>query len=300
MRVSTWQLTQSSIDTLLGVEKIMQKTQNQLSTGKRILTPADDPAGSAQSLSLTEVIGTNEQYQFNIIQARNRLTLEESTLEAAMNQIQRARELLITALNDPVGTANRLTIAKEVENIRVDVTALANTKDASDEYIFAGHQGLQQPFVTGGGGVVTYAGDQGQRFLQVSPTRYIEAGDSGYETFVNIPAFAGGKQDLFATLNTIVADLQADNPTDNSLKDLDYALDSLIEVRTLIGTRQRVLDNQETTNADYLVGLTAARSSIEDLDFAEAISRFNMQSVGLEAAQKSYARVQGLSLFNYL
>ena len=60
------------------------------------------------------------------------------------------------------------------------------------------------------------------------------------------------------------------------------------------------LDRQESTNDDYILDMQTTKSDIGDLDYAEAISQFNLQNISLQAAQQAYTRVQNLSLFNYL
>ena len=81
---------------------------------------------------------------------------------------------------------------------------------------------------------------------------------------------------------------------------LDTALNRVLDVRSQIGARLNALDSQQETNQDFLLNLQSAKSQVEDLDMAEAISRFNLQIVSLQAAQQSFVKVQNLSLFNLL
>jgi flagellar hook-associated protein 3 FlgL len=71
-------------------------------------------------------------------------------------------------------------------------------------------------------------------------------------------------------------------------------------VRSKVGARLNAIDNQSATNEAAIVALETNRSSIEDLDYAEAAAQLNLQLVALQAAQQSFVRIQGLSLFNYL
>ncbi len=88
--------------------------------------------------------------------------------------------------------------------------------------------------------------------------------------------------------------------TDEVLTDLDNALESFLGARTEIGARLRTLDNQESQNEKFILDLQTTLSDIENLNYAEAISRFNIQGIALQAAQQSFTRVQNLSLFNFL
>ena len=84
------------------------------------------------------------------------------------------------------------------------------------------------------------------------------------------------------------------------LEDLDSALDNFLKVRTTIGARLRALDDQESQNEKFILDMRTTLSDVRDLDFAEAISRFNIEQTALEAAQQAFSRVQNLSLFNFL
>jgi len=84
------------------------------------------------------------------------------------------------------------------------------------------------------------------------------------------------------------------------LDQLDTAIGRLLEVRAQVGARLNVLDSQDATNQDFKLSIESTKANIEDLDIAEAISRFNLQVVSLQAAQQAFVKVQGLSLFNLL
>ncbi len=300
MRVSTRLFQELGVNAILERQNALSKTQQQLSTGQRILTLADDPVAATLTLGIKESIEMTEQYQTNGTIAENRLGLEEATLEGVVNLLQRVRELAVQGNNDTLNAQDRTTMALEVRERLDELLGLANTKDANGEYLFAGFQGRTQPFTQPAPGVFAYSGDQGQRSLQIGPDRQVAVGDSGFDVFVDIPADSGGKQDIFTTLYTFAVDLEANNPSGVTLSDIDLAMDNILNVRARIGARQNVIDSRRDVNEGGLLQLRSTLSGIEDLDYAEAISRFNLELVGLEAAQQAYVRVQGLSLFNFL
>ena len=84
------------------------------------------------------------------------------------------------------------------------------------------------------------------------------------------------------------------------LTDLDGALNNFLRVRTSVGARMHALDEQESQNEKFVLDMESTLSDVQDLDYAEAISRFNIEQTALQAAQQAYSRVQKLSLFNYL
>lgn len=297
MRVSTKLLHQQGVDTLLQNQYKVSRTQLQLSTGNRILSPSEDPSGARKVLDLREVIANYEQYDRNMDALVGRLTIEENALRSSTDLLQRARELAVQGLNDSLGDAERDNIALEVRQILDQMLAVANSKDSNGEFVFAGFQSQTQPFVDGGSGTYTYNGDQGQRNLQVSPTRQVALGDSGQDVFMNIP---GSSVNTFRAVYNLAVALENNNPALAQLQDIDASLNTLNQYRASVGARMNAVESQRTLNDDVLLQSQTLLSDINDIDVAEAAARLNQELLGLQAAQQTYVRVQGLSLFDLL
>lgn len=300
MRISSLQLFRQGINAILDQQTRLAQTQNQLSTGKRIVSPADDPTGAAQLVGLSETARLTEQYQRNGEQARVRLELEDTTLGAVGDSLQRVRELAVRSLNDTNGAEERTAIAQEVRQLLDEMIGLANRKDGSGNYMFAGFQVNTVPFTDNGAGNFVYAGDNGQRQIQIASGRQVRDGDSGQAVFLDIPRTSGGTEDVFTTLYTLATDLEGDSPNGSSLEQLDNAIDHVLEIRATIGARLNAVDSQNGINESFLLQLEQTRSSIEDLDYAEAASRLSRESITLQAAQQAFVKVQNLNLFNFL
>ncbi len=403
MRISTSQIFQLGLSALLDQQQAASKTQLQIATGRRILTPADDPVGSVRILDLQEELGLTEQYQANSNFARARLGLEENALIGVGNLLHRVRELAILGNYDVLSADDRRSIATEVRGRLDDLLSLTNSRDPNGEYIFAGFQGLTQPFGPDISGNFIYSGDDGQRFLQIGPSRQVAISDSGTDVFrairngngtfatfsnpansgsgvidpgtvagtfvadtytitftqalptdpityevtgatsgVVIPAgtpyqsgatiaFNGvntaisgtpangdtfsvspsANQDLLTTVQNLAIALESTvdndagraqfhNALNRFLVDVDQGLDNILAVRTKVGARLGTLDDQREINADFLLQVQETLSTVHDVDYAEAATRLNQQLTAIEAAQLSFIRVQGLSLFNFL
>jgi len=305
MRISTSWAQQTAVNSILDQQSKLQKTQMQLSTGKKLLTPADDPAAAARSLDLNQGIKQTEQYQSNINAARQRLSLEEGVLQNATEVLHRIRELGVQGLNATNSPSDRVIIATEMEALNDHLLGLANTKNANGEYLFSGFKSTTQAFskntVSGG---YAYAGDANQRTLQIGENRQIADGDPGTNVFgtpVNstLPA-AGANANIFEAIGRFAADLRSNTPNSASLDDVASALDKMLTVEASVGARLNALDSQEGVNTDAILNMKTVLSATEDLDYAEAISKFNLQTVSLQAAQQAFTQVKKLSLFNYL
>jgi len=196
MRVSTALISQVSLAAMLDQQKKMSDTQLQVSTGKKLLAPSDDPYGSARTLDLNETIGLNTQYQENAGHAKNRLALEEGTLEGFNTAVQRIRELMIAGNNDSQTIESRAFISEEIEQLLDQVLSLSNATDSNGEYIFGGYQGKTKPFEADGVGNFLFYGDSGQRFLKVGSSTSVAIGDSGQDAFVAVKNGNGTFQTL--------------------------------------------------------------------------------------------------------
>ncbi len=306
MRISTQQMQQRGVDAMLERQAQLSVTQQQLATGKRLTAPSDDVLASTQVLALNEVIATYGQYQSNADVAENRLAAEEISITQGINVLQRARELAIQGNGGSLGAANRADIAVEVREILDEIIGLANTVDANGEYLFAGFNVDTAPFTVTenppASGLFDYAytGDLGQRSVQIGATRQVAVGDPGQDVFMNIPVSGGGTQSVFETLEQLAVDLEANVKNFATADDLQQAIDWLGGVRARIGARQNAIDTHRILNEDIVFQGKKTLSEVQDLDYAEAISRMNLQMVGLEASQRSFSRIQNLSLFNFL
>lgn len=311
MRVSTTQVFQNGLDSIQRSQQELSRTQLQLGSGQRILSPSDDPSGAVQSLQLTGAVEKLEQYERNSLSLQQRLGASETVVSSAVDGLQRVRELVVQGNNGSQTNETRAMIAGEIRQARDELVQLANSQDANGEYLFAGLSSWTQPFKVDGDGNVNYQGDDGQRSVQISPARTVPLGDSGERVFVDIPNSEGDQQPLFDTYARIVEALETpvtdqagredlNGTMARGLGDLDRALGHLLEVRTDLGGRMNTAETQSRINEDQLLQVRTALSEIRDLDYAEAISRFNLQQTALQAAQQTFVQVQRLSLFNFL
>jgi flagellar hook-associated protein 3 FlgL len=307
MRISTAQIFQQSVEAMLERQKALSETEQQVATGKRILKPSDDPSGAVRILDLKEAEQRLAQYQRNADWATARLDQEETALIGMQNLVQRVRELAVRGNNGTMNAEDRAAIAAEVTQLRDSFLQLANTRDANGEYVFAGFDSQSAPMTMTINGLgqaeFSFTGDDGQRMLQIGESREVAIGDPG-SLFMNLSsadtAATNGERDIGEIIDRVAFNFNADTPDQYSLTDLDTALSRLSEMRAKIGARMNAIDDQKVSNDAFTIAVTDVRSSLEDLDFAEAISRFNQQLTALQASQQAFIKVQDLSLFNFI
>jgi len=186
MRISTLQAFNNGVAGLQRNYANATRTQEQISTGNRILTPADDPVASVRLLQLEQQQNVLGQYDANLTAAKNSLTQEEVTLNSVNTVLQRVRELAVQAGNGGLSAEDRKSIAAELTEREDELLSLMNTRNARGEYLFSGFQGKTQPFVRDGEGSYSYQGDEGQRKLQIASSLNIAISDNGKSIFENV------------------------------------------------------------------------------------------------------------------
>lgn len=186
MRISSIQAFNNGVQGLQRNYADVTRTQEQISTGNRILTPADDPVASVRLLQLEQQQNVLSQYKSNLVAADNSLTQEEVTLASAHTILQRLQELTVRAGNGSLGELERQSIAAELKEREEELFALMNTRNARGEYIFSGFQGKTQAFGRDESGNYSYQGDEGQRRLQIGSSLDIPISDNGKRIFENI------------------------------------------------------------------------------------------------------------------
>ncbi|WP_150913805.1 flagellar hook-associated protein FlgL [Marinobacter halotolerans] len=404
IRVSSQQIFSGGINRLQDLNSNLAQTQEQISTGKRVNRPSDDPVAAARILKLDQELQRIDTYQRNVSLAENRLEQEEDALGRSVDVIQRVRELTVQAGSGALSPNDRRSISAELKERLGQLADITNTRDASGEYIFSGFQGDTPAFAQNASGSWVYQGDEGQRSLEIDDGVTVPISDHGKGIFSTISAavsgenttptapltdgrinsvevidqelystvapddivitvdaglgsltvtnsrtgnplpgspvpytsgepfeIAGvratisdeavgdqftidtaGRQSVFGTIEKLIAGLDSINKGTpagqdeyndliaNSLANLDNAQESVVLKQTELGGRLNAVESTRGFLEDSSVYSEEIRSELRDVDYAEAISNLSFQSFVLQAAQQSFARVSGLSLFDQL
>ncbi|MDY6930233.1 MAG: flagellar hook-associated protein FlgL, partial [Pseudomonadota bacterium] len=187
MRISSQQIFSGGINRLQDINSNLVETQQQISTGKKVNKPSDDPVAAARILKLDQEMRQVETYKRNATLADNRLKQEESALSSAVDITQRVRELTVQAGSGTLSANDRQSIAAELKERLGQLANITNTRDASGEYIFSGFQGQTPAFAKDGAGDWKYQGDEGQRVLEIDDGVTVPISDHGKGIFVDVP-----------------------------------------------------------------------------------------------------------------
>ncbi len=186
-RVTTNTFYQRAFSDFQSHQAEIAKLQHQIGSGKKLLKPSDDPAGSSRALDIRAVIGRLDAFETNAGLADRRLNFEDTTLAGVSDLLVRVKELALQANSGIQTSETRNAFRVEVEERLKELLDFANVRDANGDYLFAGFKSTAKPFDISSGSA-NYNGDQGVRNMQVSVNRRIAAGDSGDRVFMNVAA----------------------------------------------------------------------------------------------------------------
>lgn len=201
MRISSNTIFDSNVAALNQQQARLLQTQQQITSGRRLLTAADDPVAATRALEISQSDATNTQYASNRDSARNTLSLAEATLQSVTSLLQDVHDAAAGAGNSLLKSSDRSAIAADLSGRLQELIGLANSTDGIGNYLFSGFQSRTQPFANTATGVV-YSGDDGQRNVQVSAARQMASSDSGADVFMRIKNGNGKFATQAAAANT--------------------------------------------------------------------------------------------------
>jgi flagellar hook-associated protein 3 FlgL len=170
---------------LTQLQSNLSRTQNQISTNLAFTTPSQNPVAAGSVNNYDQALAQSQQYDSNASSAQTRLSTEDTALAQFQTELQTLRGLALQANNGSVSSEGRTAIASQAAQIQNSLLALGNTQDGNGEYIFGGFSTKNQPFTPTAGGA-NYAGDQGQRQVQIAAGQTIADGDNGNGVFNQI------------------------------------------------------------------------------------------------------------------
>lgn len=298
MRISTNQIQLSMLDNLQYGFGEYARLDRQISSNKRILQPSDDPVGSVQLLGLKKEQVAMEQYQKNIANAKSQLSQGEIQLESMTNILMRLRELTQTAATDSLSEDDRRAIATEVGVIKEGLFDLANARNESGSSLFAGSQVNQTTLVKNASGDYVYQGDALVREVSIAKGVTVGLNQTADKLFID-------NGDFFKQLDTMVAAIESGAPdaADQARSMLDRSKvlqDDISQMVSTIGARMNLLDQVDEGHTEKGTYSKEVSNQIESLDYASAVTQQAHVLMALQVQQQAFAKVNGLSLFNYM
>ena len=288
------------------VQSNLTQTQAQLAQGKQIINASDAPNQAATIQRLKSILSRQDSYQSSLNTVKARLQGEDSTLQSVSELLIRAKEVAVQGANDTLNMGDRKALANEMQSLRDQMLSLANTRDSNGNFLFAGSRVKQPAFAETANGSPVYMGDQTRMNVRVGDQQNIPINRTGTDAFVPVTRIdkdgAPVGVSFFQVMDNLIAGLNTANGSDirRGAGELDNLQQGLSLAHAQVGTNLNMVDQQTSIIEDTTLNLKSTLSSIEDLDYASAITKMNQQMLSLEAAQASFAKVSQLNLFNYI
>lgn len=268
------------------------KYQDQLSTGKKINKPSDDPIGSSKIIDYRVNIQHVEQYKKNIDETREFLSFSELALGSVVDNLTRAKELAIQAADDTITSDQRHYMAKEIEEIRRQILNIANSK-FKDNYVFSGFKVDTPPFDAAN---FNYLGDSGRSYVFLDKTMQMAQNIPGDEIF------GSGLSSVFNTLKDLQTGMETDDKSliNNALGMIDSDMSRILNVRADLGAKLNNLESMNSRQEETSLGLKELLSQVEDANIAETVTQLSKAQLALQALRQSSSPVIQQSLLDFL
>lgn len=304
MRISNAQITAMMHGSMNTSSEKLGKLMQQMATGERMLRPSDDPISAVRVLRIQREEATLTQYRTNIANVSGNLSKQEANLKAASDTMLNVRDLLLWAANGSNTSEDLAAIANEMGNLERTILSFANVRDEEGRYLFSGTLS-DRPAITFDAATQSYGltGNDQYRQAAVANGVLVEENVTAAQVF-------GGGVGMLNDLNTLVkmlADpaLDANDPAVQAsitatLNSLDKTHGNLLGAVSELGGRQNTLTLLSSSNEDVSLVNKKIDGQLSQLDYASASIDLNNYQLSLQATQKTYLKINGLSLFGML
>ena len=330
MRVTNQMMSKSFLKDLNRNQNYMKRINDQLTSGKEIRRPSDNPFKVARSMQLNSDINANTQYNENIKDTINWLDTTDTALEQLGNSFQRFRELMVSAGNAAYGSDEKRAIKDEMNEKVNEIAQILNT-NFDGKYIFGGSKGSTKPVGTDkniitGNNSLHLSGNNGEvlnidnldedvqnQINMINKKLAVEV-SQGVTMDYNVSATDillfkdknGVSINVMDLLKDITNNVVSENPLDGvkitseNLKVMDETVSNLLRIRAEVGAKQNRMQSAGSQNEDQNFNLTDILSQTEDIDLAQKnIEAAVAQNVYMASLQVS-AKIIQPSLLDFL
>ena len=286
-RITQRSIADTTMRGLQGNLARLQKLQEQLSSGRRIDRPSDDPSGAASAMTFRSQRVAAEQHLTNIDQAVGRLNVTDDALVTVSSRLRAAREHMVASRSGALNTEARQALSAQVTAIRSEVVDTYNTRYL-DRPVFAGTAPGSNAVDPSTG---TYVGDDAPVETRISRDATVR---------VDVAGTAVAADTVPALLERIAANISAGGVTAADYDELDAALSKVVQALGDVGARGARIERTRAAVDSTRLDLTSRISENEEIDLPETIMHLESQKVAYQAALGAAAKIQQTSLADFL
>lgn len=292
MRVTQQMLNQNSIRNMSQNLGRFEKMSNQVSSGKLLHRPSDDPNGVSKAMNLKSTLAANAQFERNTDEAKLWMDETGQNIDSMVSAMQRVREFAVQGNNGTYSELDRAAIDAEIGELTEHMRQLANSK-VNGKSLFNGQKTNESPFPQKGDFTYDSTG-------LVAKTFTIGEGINIQSSVLPDQLFGASTDasNIFKTLETISANLKAGTSID--LENIDAGIDRLLTVGAENGARQNRVEAVENRLLDSNLELQSMLSRVEDVDYAEAVIRLKSEESVYQASLAATSKIIQPSLMDFL
>lgn len=296
MRVTPTMQDRVFLENINQVKSRLDKAQEEVSSGKKVNRLSDDPFASLRSSEIQAQSSLNDQFLATGDQLRSRLETTDTVLQSMISNLDNAKVLAAQALSGTTTAETRSALATGVDGVLKQALSDSNLQfDGS--YLFAGTRTNIAPFVESppGSGTIVYNGNDEAIYARLDSSTVMQVNITGQDLAESAPP-------LFTTLSELKTAIQ-NNDTDTiraRLGDLETISNRLNTLDAGVGNNMKMVDQVRSRLTSQSLALKTEDSRLTDANMVESISNLNLAEQGLNAALSAKARIQQVSLFDFM
>jgi flagellar hook-associated protein 3 FlgL len=290
-RVTVGSAAYTGVTNLQAAAARLAKLQDQLSSGKRITTPSDDPAGTVRALQLRNALARNDRYSAAADDAQSWLSTADSAYSNIVSTLQQARTVLLQGLNTGTNdAAANQALGEQMDTIRTTLINLANSS-FDGRPVFGGTTAGGAAYDASG----NYVGDNGV------VTREVGDGIDVPVSMVGTDVFGSGSDDVFALVQSAADQLKSDPSGASGLLDqFDAAIARVSATQAQEGARYQQVDAAKSGLTVRGTAMQTELTGVEDVDLADMAMKVSTANTNYQAALQTTATISQLSLLDFL
>jgi flagellar hook-associated protein 3 FlgL len=300
-RVTGAMLTESTVADINSALATLQRTSSELSSGKKILEPSDDPFGASRVIDLQSQLDGLTSYSASVQDGISWENTAAGAMSSMHSILERVRELLVQANNGTFSQGDREAISTEVTQLTEALKQDANTQYGG-QYVFSGTDTTTAPYAQGEDD--TYAGNEGTVARAIAPGASVSVSTNLAGLLGDGQSSGDGK--LLDTLRTIAEHLASGSPealkqlASGDLGKLEAGIEGLSNLQAGTGSVTDQLQSAATRIEGLHESITAALSSTDSVNVAEATIAYSNEQAAYDAALRAGAKIVQESLLNFL
>jgi flagellar hook-associated protein 3 FlgL len=294
MRVTPSIQERNFIENLTQTKTRLDKSQGELSTGRKVNQLSDDPYAAAQASELAAVSSENEEFIGSNDRLAGKLQFLDTSLQSLVRNLDSARVLAAQALSGTTTAEARAALAEAVDGIRKQVLSTANTQ-YNGVFLFSGtRRPSGEPFIDTAPGF-TYDGNGEAIYQRLDRSTTVQTNVTGEELFVHPPAILDVLENLKSAIqNNDPAAIRAE------MANLEASSERVNTLGANVGSRLQLLEQTQARLREQNLSLLKETSRLTEANLVKSISEFNLATQAVNVSLSSQAKVQQLSLLDFL